>query len=323
MKNVKRVLVTGSCGFIGFHLANKLSELDIEVHCVDDFSNSSFDESYKKLISKANVHHHHLNLEIDDLHGLDQDFDVVFHLAAKNGTANFYEKPFDVIKSGIQPTLKLLDHLKNNKGVFLLASTSENYAGGVNKFSFPIPTPEDVPLVVEDIKNTRWSYASAKILSEAAVIAAETQFGAKFVIARIHNVYGPRMGFKHFVPDYMSRIIKHEFLVYGPEQTRSFLYVDDACRILFELAVSESSINKIVNVGSDSENTIGDVCTIINQIAGVDEEIQSLAAPVGSVGRRIPDLTQLRSMIQDFERTPLRVGLSHTWDYYKQLIQKE
>jgi nucleoside-diphosphate-sugar epimerase len=321
MQKWKKVAVTGSCGFIGFHLANMLSDLEIEVHCIDNFSNSKFDKDYEQLLSKDNVVGHNLDLTTDNLTGLGKDFDVIFHLAAKNGTSNFYEEPLNVLKSAIEPTLKLLEYFNEFHGVFLLASTSENYAGGINRFDYLIPTPEEVPLIIEDIQNLRWSYAAGKIASESAVIAASKQNNLKYIIARIHNVYGPRMGYNHFIPDYMSRILKGEFKVFGPEQTRSFLYIDDACRLLIDLAETESSLYQIVNVGSDIELTVGDVALMINQIAGLEIQPIEYPAPSGSVARRVPDVTKLKSLVEHYNLTTIDRGLKKTLAYYKGLTK--
>lgn len=317
MKHSKKILVTGACGFIGFHLAKRLSEFDIELHCIDNFSNSAADNYYENLTAKSNVIAHNINLETDDLANLDSDFDLVFHFAAKNGTSNFYSSPFEVLKSASLPTINLIEHFKNFHGRFILASTSENYAGGINKFNFPIPTPEDVPLIIEDINNPRWSYASGKIFSESALIASAHQFNFEYTIIRIHNVYGPRMGYNHFIPDYINRILNGEFLLYGAEQTRSFLFVEDACRLLIQLAKSELAKNQIVNLGNDQEVCIKDIALKINALCGLKEDIKYEPAPKGSVDRRVPNLNKLRMLVGRTNYTSLDTGLSETIAYYK------
>ena len=316
LTTIRKVLITGSNGFIGFHLASFLSGLGIETHCIDNFSNSENDEFYAALLSRENVFGYDLDLELGDLAGIPDDFDLVFHLAAKNGTANFYESPFDVLKSATIPTIRLIEKFKNFSGIFIMASTSENYAGAISKFNYVIPTPEDVPLVIEDIKNPRWSYAAGKIASESAVISAHIQFNMQFIITRIHNVYGPRMGFKHFIPDYILRVLNGKNEVYGQEQTRSFLFVDDACRILFDLARSSGAINEIINVGSKEERTVEEVAILISSFANIDSPLINSPAPVGSVSRRVPDISKLEGLLGKLEPTPIRDGLEKTWVFY-------
>ena len=92
-----------------------------------------------------------------------------------------------------QRDMHLLDWLTPESGVLFFASTSETYAGGVTAGTVSVPTPEDVPLTVEDIRAPRFAYAASKILGEAAVIHIARGRGLRAVTGRFHNVYGPRM----------------------------------------------------------------------------------------------------------------------------------
>ena len=97
------------------------------------------------------------------------NFDVVYHFAAINGTKNFYNSPDQVIKVGVIGTINILDWFKKqDKGVMIFSSSSETYAGTMNMLAgdFPIPTPEMIPLVIDNPKNNRWSYGGSKILGE-------------------------------------------------------------------------------------------------------------------------------------------------------------
>jgi nucleoside-diphosphate-sugar epimerase len=73
---------------------------------------------------------------------------------------------------------------------FLFASTSEVYAGTLQYFGMPIPTPENTPLAMTALDEPRTSYMISKIMGEAMC----QQSGLPFTIFRPHNVYGPRMG---------------------------------------------------------------------------------------------------------------------------------
>ena len=83
-----------------------------------------------------------------------------------------------------------------------------------------------MPLCIEDIKNPRFTYAATKLLGESAFLQYGRAFGFESVIVRYHNVYGPRMGFKHVIPQVCKRLFDNEnpFQVYGHNQTRSFNY---------------------------------------------------------------------------------------------------
>ena len=229
---MSKVLVTGAGGFIGYHLTKTLINEGYEVFCIDNFSRIPKDDEIIKLQNHSNVNWSEANIEDLDLKVvLRENFEYIFHLATVNGTDNFYEKPFTVLDSVIVPTLNILRELGNyqkNLKRFFLASTSEVYASMTALNLSPVPTPENTIVGIDDLKNSRWSYASGKICAESALIGAGNQFGLPWTIGRYHNVYGPRMGDKHFIPDFINRIKKNEFVIYGSNQTRCFTFYKDA-----------------------------------------------------------------------------------------------
>jgi nucleoside-diphosphate-sugar epimerase len=85
------------------------------------------------------------------------EFDICFHMAATNGTQDFYQQPWAVVWHPTVTTLSLLQGLvlPGRYGKFIYTGTSESYTGTVTRFRWPVPTAEDVPLTIMDIQNLR------------------------------------------------------------------------------------------------------------------------------------------------------------------------
>ena len=315
-----KYLVTGAAGFLGYHLADALSaDPCSQVVCVDNFIRGERDSLYDSLCSRANV----TGLEIDlcnrdAVFRLDDDVDVVFHLAALNGTQNFYERPFDVLKSCTLPTFWLMERFGPSRRVrrFLFAGTSESYASTVTRFGWEIPTGEDVPLSVDDVTNSRWSYAASKIHGEVLTVQAANHYGMPWTVLRYHNAYGPRMGDSHVVPDFLMRARRGEYALYGYEDTRSFLYVTDTVAATIAIAQTEGAAGEIVNIGSDEEIVIQELGRIMMEVCGFEGKINLYPSPPGSVRRRVPQINKLRMLTGFAPKIGLRQGLRMTADYY-------
>jgi len=321
----KKALITGGAGFIGFHLARNLANQGYDVSILDNFSRGRKDEEFNELIKRDNVNFIRGDITKEDTFTLlgEEKFDYVYHLAAINGTENFYKIPDKVLKIGVLGIINVLDwFVKQNYGKVLFTSTSETYAGGLNlmKDDFPIPTPESVPLVVEDPTNIRWCYGGSKILGEVAMYYWAKAYDMKnFVIVRPHNIYGPRMGFEHVIPQFIERIVKGErlFKIFGGQETRTFFYIDDAVRAMQLVMESPETNGKTVNVGrSDGEIKIIDLAKTLFQLVGTDPEFDVRPAPQGSVKRRCPDVSILRSLGFNPE-VSLEYGLGKCFHWYK------
>lgn len=314
----ERVLVTGSGGFLGYHLSKKLVSLEAyEVFGIDNFSRYPMDKLYEELTKDEGFNHLEIDLNVPFADQTLPKFDYVFHFAALNGTGNFYTQPFSVIKAGILPTINLLDFLTTSKPKKVIyAGTSESYAGAIELFDYIVPTPEEVPLVVSDVKNPRWSYAAAKTLSEVTVASVAQAEDFNFNIVRFHNVYGPRMGKSHVIPELMLRFKKNDFTIFGGENSRSFIYVDDAVDALILLLNDSKLINEIVNIGNEDLIRICDLAILIQETLQIQGKIVDEGAPSGSPMLRCPNTKKLRS-IGYKSKVELKEGLQKTLVFYQ------
>jgi len=296
--------------------------MDCEVVCIDNFSRIPADDCIEEIRRKKAVTWIEDSIENVDLSSLFRNsFDYIYHLATINGTDNFYSQPFTVIESIVTPTFELIRAIRDSNSLprrFFLASTSEVYASMTELGFSKIPTSENTVVGIDDVGNERWSYAAGKIAVESALINAGKQYGFKWTIGRFHNVYGPRMGKHHFIPDYISRVLRQEFKVYGPNQTRSFTYISDAVDQTIQVTTNSITENRIVNLGSEEEMEIQEVARIILALMNLgDRDFQRLDAPRGSVSRRVPNLAFLKSITGDLNQIPLSDGLRSTINWYK------
>jgi nucleoside-diphosphate-sugar epimerase len=296
-----KILITGAAGFIGQALAKQLENSEHEVHLTD-------------IHEPKNIYGHRFQqLDISDKFGswLLPDVDIVYHLCAYNNTAHFYTKPLSVINSTLTPTINLIQRYRDLNTKFVYASSSEIYAGGVQLGITDIPTPEVNIGIINEIDNTRWSYAGSKLMGEIAVHAAHKEHGLEYVIIRYHNAYGKEQK-NHFIPEYADRLREGDNVLYGHDETRAFIYIDDAAELT--LIVGEKLNNDTIHIGNPIETSIGDVAEIIRDILKVEVEPTYKNAPTGSVSRRCADVTKLMSLVGDYEFTSLKDGLIKTLD---------
>jgi UDP-glucuronate decarboxylase len=318
-----KALLLGGAGFIGVHLARRLIAEGHRVTIVDDFSRGRRDEEIKALRRHENV-----TVVTGDLTApatwakLPHGWDQIYLLAAVVGVRNVEQDPARVIRVNTLSALNLLDWVAEGEKVFF-ASTSEVYAGGVEAGTVPVPTPEDVPVTITDPTAPRFAYAVSKLLGEAAFVHAARAKRASCIVGRFHNVYGPRMGTDHVIPEMCLRAIRGDdpFVVYGAEQYRAFCYVDDAVEAMLRLMDTPEAVGEIVHIGNDTAETrIEDLAELVLRIAGGSATLKPAPAPPGSVARRCPDLGKLRRLTGYEPAVPLAEGVRRTFEWYRDRV---
>jgi UDP-glucose 4-epimerase/UDP-glucuronate decarboxylase len=315
------VLVLGGAGLIGLHLVRRLIRDGHQVMVVDDFSRGRDDQEVEALRRHDSARFVSADLTASETwSALRHDWDQIYLLAAVVGVRNVEKDPSRVIRVNTLAAMHLLDWAVPGERVFF-ASTSEVYAGGVDAGIVPVPTAEDVPVMIADVTAPRFAYAISKLLGEAAFLHAARANGIEPVVGRFHNVYGPRMGADHVIPEMTLRALRGDdpFTVWGAEQYRAFCYVDDAVEAMLQLMAAPAAAGQIVHIGDDTaETNIADLAKLVLRVAGVSPRIEAAPAPPGSVARRRPDLTRLRALTGFEPVTTLEEGVQRTFAWYRE-----
>ena len=314
---MKKVLITGGAGFIGFHLAKRLIKEKIRVVIADNLSRGVIDPPLVTL--EKSKYCKFLNLDLTSTVPEPEKFDVIFHFAAIIGVQHVLKKPYEVLQQNFQMLDNIISYARRIKELkrFVFSSTSEVYAGTLKHFDLPIPTPESVSLALTDLRDPRTSYMLSKAHGEAVCMHSKLPV----TIVRPHNIYGPRMGLSHVIPELLKRswIIndKGTLDVYSVNHTRSFCYIDDAVEMLFRIVSSVSCKGKVLNLGrQEPEITMMEVAKTVLRILGKKNLINPLLPTHGSPHRRAPDM-KLTQELTGFEaKIELESGIQATSDWY-------
>ena len=289
---------------------------------VDDFSRGARDSDLQALLARPEVSLTELNLrERRALATLTGSFDVVFHFAAILGVANVLERPAQVLRDNVTLVANTLDWASSLEQPprFLFTSTSEVYAGTLEAGLLPVPTPEDVPIVVPPRERPRTSYMLSKLYGEALCLAS----GLPVTIVRPHNFFGPRMGMAHVIPELLSRAHAASdggrLCVYSVDHTRTFCYVDDAVELLLRAATLPQCEGQTLNLGSESpEHTIRAVAELVIDTVGKRLEIEPLPPTPGSPPRRAPSIEAAAALTGYRPRVELEDGIRRTYAWYRE-----
>ena len=226
---MKKILLTGAAGFIGWKTCEFLLESGVEVVGIDNL-NSYYDVSLKehrlRLLEKYDRFRFR-RMDIEDLDALrdlfaGDRFEAVINLAARAGVRYSMENPFVYMTTNGQGTLNLLTAMKEHKvKKMVLASTSSLYAGQ------PMPFREDLPV------NTPISpYAASKKAAEVMAYTYHYLYGLDISVVRYFTVYGPAgrpdMSIFRFIK-WIYEGVPLEIFGDG-SQSRDFTFVDDIAR---------------------------------------------------------------------------------------------
>jgi UDP-glucose 4-epimerase len=308
-----KVLVTGGSGFIGSHLVDKLVKEGHDVYSLDDYSGTA--GRYE------NPDATYFMADCRDKDKLASFFrrvkpEVVYHLAANAAENKAQFSPIDITSRNYDAFIKVLTPFIVNGGTrFIFTSSIAVYGSLQTPFKeTDEPRPEDL-------------YGISKLAAEQSLKVMSEVHGFEYVIARPHNVYGPRQymrdPYRNVVTIWMNAILrKQPWYIYGDgEQTRCFSYIDDVIDALSRCIDAPSG--SIFNIGSDNMYSVNELASHVKSVTGTSSEVTYLPERPQEVKEAISDHTQAKIMLNFQDKTPLHEGLYATWEYAKELGPQE
>lgn len=254
---MKKILVTGSAGFMGSHLYDRLFGLGHQVYGVDDLSGGFMrNVSQKKFFTQLDLRDREKTKKY--IHKLGPE--IIFHLAADATEGRSQFTPFSAIDRNLVAYINLLiPAIKNGMKKMLLVSSMSVYGAQQVPFKEAMsPRPEDI-------------YGMSKAFMEKMTEILADIYGFSYTIVRPHNVYGPRQNlsdpYRNVLGIFINCLLHNKpFYIYGDgEQKRAFSYIDEVTDLVVKAGLNKNTHSKIINVGSDKPYTVNQLVKIITE----------------------------------------------------------
>lgn len=346
---MKKILITGTAGFIGFHLARVLMVQGHDVTGVDSI-NDYYDVRLKhgrlletgiapekavygkKIISRTHPNYSFIKLNLEDRDAVTKlfsegGFDTICHLAAQAGVRYSLTNPFAYIESNLSGFINILEGCRRNLPAHLVyASSSSVY--GLNE-TMPFSTGHNVDHPVS-------LYAATKKSNELMAHAYSHLYNIPSTGLRFFTVYGPwgRPDMALFI--FTKAILEGKTIdIYNHgEMSRDFTYIDDITaslvRVMEKPAVPDISWNgavpdpasskapyKIYNIGNNSPVKLMDFIDAIEEVLGRTAKKNFLKMQKGDVAATWADVSDLIADIDYTPNTPVRDGIKRFIDWYR------
>jgi dTDP-glucose 4,6-dehydratase len=306
-----KVLVTGAGGFIGSHLVERLTGLGASVRALVRYSSTGAAGWLDVSPVRRDVEIVLGNVEDrDGLRRAVAGVDTVFHLAALIGIPYSYDAPASYVQTNVVGTLNVLQAARD-AGVRLVVHTSTSEVYGSAAF---VPMTEEHPLRGQS------PYAATKIGADKLVEAFHRSFGVPVVTVRPFNTYGPRQSERAVIPAIISQVLADQPVRLGSlEPTRDFTYVTDTVDGFIRAAESAMAVGQVVNLGTGTEISIGDlarrIMTRLGRTLPVLAEQERVRPAESEVDRLCSDNGRARMVMGWQPRVPLDEGLGATIDW--------
>ena len=325
-----KIFITGSAGFIGFHLANNLLKAGMIVHGYDAMNNY-YDISLKQnrhsiLLKNSNFTTTKATLEDNESLSKTVDQfrpDVIVHLAAQAGVLYSLENPRAYIDSNIIGTFNVMEAAKRyNVKHLLMASTSSVY-GANNSMPFSEKDKADTQLTI---------YAATKKANESMAHSYAYLWKLPITMFRFFTVYGPYGRPDMALFKFVDAILKDKPIdIYNQgEMYRDFTYVDDlvyAISLLIDKAPNISLVDKdnssnitpyrVINIGNSNKVKLLDFIDEIEKILNKKSIRNYMPMQKGDVHATWADCSLLQRLTGYAPNTSINHGVKKFIDWYK------
>lgn len=316
----RSALITGGAGFIGGFLAQALLAAGWRVDILDNLRRGRNDAFMRQLLQNDQARF--INGDLLQEHcaaQCDGPYEVIFHFAAILGVQTVLQEPFRTLADNVRLLENALFIARQQPDLqrFVFASTSEVYAGSLENIGLRIPTPESHVIALPDLAKPRTSYMLSKLYGEALV----QHSGLPYTIIRPHNVYGPRMGLSHVIPQLLEKAHMaangSEIEVFSPQHTRTFCFIDDAVEMVVRAATVPQTRNLTLNLGTqDPEYPIAELARLVVLATGKELRLRHGPETEGSPSRRCPDMSLMTMATGYASSVALGAGIAQTYDWY-------
>jgi len=348
-----KVLVTGTAGFIGFHLARKLVDkgfhvtgldiindyydVDLKYNRLEEAGISRNDISYNQLVSSTKSDHYHfIQLQLEDrdaLHELfaNRDFDVVVNLAAQAGVRYSLTNPEAYIDCNITGFLNVLEACRHHPVNNLIYASSSSVYGLNKKMPFSVSSNVDHPVSL---------YAASKKSNELMAHTYSHLFGIPTIGLRFFTVYGPWGR-----PDMALFLFTKAILEDKPIQVfnhgnmeRDFTYVDDIVGGIEKMILqppgpdsdwdpsnpnpsASSAPYRIHNIGNSSPVKLTDFIEALESALGKKAEKVMMPIQPGDVEKTWAEVSSLKRDFGYNPGTPVETGIQRFVEWYRNYYQ--
>tara|TARA_B100001750_G_C15425483_1_gene555272 strand:- start:256 stop:1179 length:924 start_codon:yes stop_codon:yes gene_type:complete len=239
----KKVLVTGSSGFIGSHIADELSDSGYEVVLFDTVPSKYKTKNQKEFVGNI--------LNQDDISSAMEDCDIVYHFAAQADIGSSSKSPTDTINANVIGTNNILEAAVKYKIERLMFASTIYVYSELGSF-----------------------YRVSKQVCEKIIEEYQKEFNLDYTILRFGSLYGPRANEFNGIRDFLSQaIVKKKIIRQGDgEEIREYIHVKDAAQLSIS-ALNKKYNNKHLIITGNQQIKIKDLLIMIKEIFGGDIEI--------------------------------------------------
>ncbi|NKI31204.1 NAD-dependent epimerase/dehydratase family protein [Croceivirga thetidis] len=332
------ILVTGTAGFIGFHVTKKLEELGMQVVGLDNLNNY-YDVNLKLARLKAlgfeqqnfdygsiNTKNNALSFikcDLTDYESLNNlfsefSFDAVIHLAAQAGVRYSIESPFSYVQSNLVGFSNILELCRHHKIKHLIYASSSSVYGDSKEIPFNEEQKTDAPISL---------YAATKKSNEVMAFAYSHLYGFKASGLRFFTVYGP-WGRPDMAPILFAEAIQKGETIKvfnNGEMQRDFTFINDIVEgILGVLNMPNENLkHEVFNIGNSKPIDLMDFIREMEKQMGKKAVLKMMPMQPGDVKMTFADTKKLADCIEYRPNTSLEDGLRTfvTWfKNYNQLV---
>lgn len=319
------ILITGSAGFIGFHLSHSLLKEGYDVVGIDNM-NDYYDPKLKEdrnsvLLEFPSYHFHRIDIKdkisVADIFERYQP-EYVVHLAAQAGVRYSLINPDAYIESNIIGFYNILEACKVYKPKHLIFASSSSVYGNSQDLPFSVKDRADKPVSL---------YAATKRSNELFAYVYSYTYNIPTTGLRFFTVYGPwgRPDMAYF--KFTKSILEDGQVELYNNGTvkRDFTFIDDAIeclRRLIEKIPTGEVPYKIYNVGNRQPITVEELVNTLEKIIGKKAKRVYKELPSGDVPVTYADTTELEEEIKFSPSTPLEEGLRRFYEWYKMYYDK-